>query len=161
MVSGDDSGLGIRAHSLPAGRSADVVAVATAVGMTERLALKVLVIEDDSDVLETLANVLELEGYDPLLARNGREGVALFRMQDPDLVITDLLMPEQEGIETIIEMHRLRPNVKIIAISGGGVRRNMDYLAMAAKLGATAVMAKPFEPAELIGMVASFLSCAG
>ena len=79
--------------------------------MTVCLAIKILVIEDDADVLETLANVLELEGYVPLLAVNGREGMTLFKTQAPKLVVTDLLMPEKEGIETIIEMRRLRPDL--------------------------------------------------
>jgi DNA-binding NtrC family response regulator len=126
--------------------------------MTVCLTTTVLLIEDDADVLETLANVLELEGYVPLLAVNGRDGMALFETWHPALVITDLLMPEQEGLETIIAMRRLRPDAKIIAISGGGLLKNMDFLDMAAKLGATAVMPKPFEPEELVETVERLLS---
>jgi DNA-binding NtrC family response regulator len=126
--------------------------------MTVCLTTTVLLIEDDHDVLETLANVLELEGYVPLLAVNGRDGMALFETRHPALVITDLLMPEQEGLETIIAMRRLRPDAKIIAISGGGLLKNMDFLDMAAKLGATAVMPKPFEPEELVETVERLLS---
>jgi DNA-binding NtrC family response regulator len=126
--------------------------------MTVCLTTTVLLIEDDADVLETLANVLELEGYVPLLAVNGRDGMALFETHHPALVITDLLMPEQEGLETIIAMRRLRPDAKIIAISGGGLLKNMDFLDMASKLGATAVMPKPLEPDELVQTVERLLS---
>jgi DNA-binding NtrC family response regulator len=126
--------------------------------MTVCLATTVLLIEDDVDVRETLANILEQEGYVPLLAVNGRDGMALFETQHPALVITDLLMPEQEGLETIIAMRRLRPDAKIIAISGGGLLKNMDFLDMASKLGATAVMPKPFEPDELVRTVERLLS---
>jgi DNA-binding NtrC family response regulator len=125
--------------------------------MTVFLATKILVIEDDADVLETLAQILEAEGYLPLLAAHGREGYGLFETQEPDLVITDLLMPEQEGLETIIAMRRLRPDAKIIAISGGGLLKNMDFLEMAAKLGATAILPKPFEPDDLVDLVRRLL----
>ena len=129
--------------------------------MTVCLATKVLVIEDDPDVLETLGRVLEREGYIPILATSGRSGIAAFRMQAPALVITDLFMPEGEGIETILEMRRLYPDAKIIAISGGGSLGNMQYLEMAAKLGATAVIPKPFEPERLVDAVGRVLALAG
>jgi DNA-binding NtrC family response regulator len=125
--------------------------------VTVYLATKVLVIEDDADVLETLANILELEGYVPLQAINGREGMSLFQTQAPAVVVTDLFMPEQDGIETIINMRRLRPDAKIIAISGGGDFRNMQYLEMAGKLGATAILPKPFEPDDLVHLVSGLL----
>jgi two-component system, chemotaxis family, chemotaxis protein CheY len=130
----------------------------TANHVTVCLATKVLIIEDDVDVLETLANVLELEGYVPVLATNGRAGIALFQTQAPAVVVTDIFMPEQEGIETIIQMRRLRPDAKIIAISGGGYYRRMEYLEIAAQLGATAIIAKPFEPDELVDTVGRVLS---
>ena len=121
------------------------------------VATKVLVIEDDVDVLETLARILAIAGYEPLLAADGREGIAVFEGQDPALVITDLFMPEREGIETIIEMRRLRADAKIIAISGGGQMGAMEYLEMAEKLGASAVMPKPFEADDLVDAVARLL----
>ena len=121
------------------------------------VATKLLVIEDDVDVLETLARILAIAGYEPLLAADGREGIAVFEGQDPALVITDLFMPEREGIETIIEMRRLRADAKIIAISGGGQMGAMEYLEMAEKLGASAVMPKPFEADDLVDAVARLL----
>jgi DNA-binding NtrC family response regulator len=126
--------------------------------MTDHQATKVLVIEDDADVLETLGRILERAGYQTVLAKNGREGMIMFATQDPALVITDILMPEREGIETIIEMRRARPDAKILAISGGGSWRNMEYLEMAEKLGATAVMPKPLMPDAFVQTVARMLS---
>ena len=133
----------------------------TSPDMTVCLGTKVLVIEDDADVLETLGRVLEREGYLPILATSGRVGMTVFQMEEPALVITDLFMPEGEGIETIIEMRRLHPDAKIIAISGGGSLGNMQYLEMAAKLGATAVIPKPFAPAKLVDAVGRVLASAG
>lgn len=118
---------------------------------------KILVIDDDALVRDLIAHILEIAGYLPVLASNGREGIARFKSDEPALVITDILMPEKEGIETILDIRRLRQDVKIIAISGGGVSGAVEFLDMAAKLGASAAIAKPFKPAALISMVAQLL----
>ena len=119
---------------------------------------KILVIDDDTMVRNTLSAILRHHGYEVELAVNGKQGLAAFRTGAPDLVITDIIMPEKEGIETIIEMRRDRPDAKIIAISGGGRVGNADFLRMAKTLGATAVIAKPFSPQELIGCVKTCLA---
>ncbi|HKO19562.1 MAG TPA: response regulator [Acidobacteriaceae bacterium] len=125
--------------------------------MAVSVADKILIIEDDVDVLETVARVLGGEGYSTVGALNGNQGIAAVQAQHPTLVITDLFMPDKEGIETILELRQLRPDLKIIAISGGGSLRNMEVLEMAGKLGASAILAKPFEPEELLDTVRSVL----
>lgn len=118
---------------------------------------KILVIDDDEVVRMVIVRVLERHGYRVVSAEDGRRGLAVFHAEKPDLVITDMIMPEREGIETIREICRERPDAKIIAISGGGRIGSADFLAMAMKLGATDVLAKPFEPAQLLGCVARCL----
>lgn len=114
---------------------------------------KILVIDDDSLVRRTMSRILEQGGYEVVLAEDGDKGVAKFRSERPDLVITDLIMPEKEGIETIIEMRREDPNARIIAVSGGGRVASMDFLVVANKLGAGQVLRKPFGPSELLDCV--------
>jgi DNA-binding response OmpR family regulator len=114
---------------------------------------KILLIDDDVAVLRTLEIVLGDRGYDVITAKDGVEGMRLFQQNHPDLVITDLIMPEKEGIETIIEMRRGWPDTKIIAISGGGRTHNECFLKMAAGLGAAAVLPKPFMPDELAAKI--------
>ncbi|MCH8237326.1 MAG: response regulator [Proteobacteria bacterium] len=78
---------------------------------------------------------------------------------DPfDLVITDIIMPEKEGVETIVELKQLHPSLKIIAISGGGRTRNMDFLKLAKQFGADSILAKPFSEDELMEHVNACLS---
>ena len=119
---------------------------------------RVLVIDDDILVRRTISRILEDAGYEVALAEDGAKGVAKFRSDRPDLVITDLIMPDQEGIETIIEMLREDPAARIVAVSGGGRLGSMDFLAVAQKLGASEILRKPFEPAELLGCVARALA---
>ena len=114
---------------------------------------KILLIDDDVVVLCTLEIVLGDRGYDVVTAKDGVEGLRLFQENPPDLVITDLVMPEKEGIETIIEMRRERPDTKIIAISGGGRTHDGCFLKMAAELGAAAILPKPFMPDELAAKI--------
>lgn len=117
----------------------------------------ILLIDDDATVRHALKQVLERAGHQVEEAADGIIGVAKFTASRPDLVITDIIMPNQEGIETIIELRRLAPDVAIIAMSGGGRTGNRDFLAMAEKLGAAKMMAKPFRPKELVEAVAQLL----
>ncbi|HYZ39253.1 MAG TPA: response regulator [Stellaceae bacterium] len=119
---------------------------------------KILIIDDDSLVRDTLLRILQRKGYEVLVAADGRHGVQTYRRENPDLVITDLIMPEKEGLETIREIRSTRSDAKIIAISGGARLGNMDYLEMAGKLGASEIIAKPFDPSELITLVSRCLN---
>ena len=112
--------------------------------------MKILVIDDDHLVRYALSKILSSNGYEVVTASDGRRGMVVLRAEHPDAVITDIIMPEQEGIDTIIQIRRERPAVKIIAISGGGRIRNIDFLDMAQSLGANEVLAKPFEVDELL-----------
>jgi len=112
--------------------------------------MKILVIDDDHLVRYALSKILLGAGYEVVTASDGKRGMAVLRAEHPDVVITDIIMPEQEGIDTIIQIRRERPAAKIIAISGGGRIRNIDFLEMAQSLGASDVLAKPFEVDDLL-----------
>jgi CheY-like chemotaxis protein len=114
---------------------------------------KILVIDDDAIVRMTIVQLLEEAGHQVLWAVDGLEGMAVFRGWQPDLVITDIIMPEQEGIQTIEEILKAKPDAKIIATSGGGRIGNTDFLTMAKARGAMAVIPKPFDMEELLGLV--------
>lgn len=118
---------------------------------------RILLIDDDETVRYALKQVEERAGHQVEEASDGQVGVEKFEVHKPDLVITDIIMPNQEGIETIIKLRRLAPEVVIIAMSGGGRTGNRDFLTMAEKLGAAKVIAKPFRPKELVEAVAALL----
>jgi two-component system, chemotaxis family, chemotaxis protein CheY len=111
--------------------------------------MRVLLVDDDQAVRESIALVLTGAGFTVEEAGNGMEAMRRLGEQVPDLVVTDILMPQKEGIECIREIRGLAPNVPVIAMSGGGGGQ-ADYLRMAALLGAAAVLAKPFDPMELV-----------
>jgi CheY-like chemotaxis protein len=106
----------------------------------------ILVIDDDADTRALLEETLRSAGYETVLAADGKEGLDQFRTKPMDLVITDLFMPNQEGLETIRQLHRHFPTVPIIAISGNPLATAM--LSVAIKVGAVAVLQKPFSPNE-------------
>jgi CheY-like chemotaxis protein len=114
---------------------------------------KILVIDDDALVRKSIVHLLEDGGYTVLSAEDGLRGMAMFRSEQPDLVITDIIMPEQEGIQTIPEMRKAKPDAKIIAISGSGSIGNIDFLRIAQHLGASDAVAKPFDPDDLLKRV--------
>jgi DNA-binding response OmpR family regulator len=118
----------------------------------------VLIIEDEADIRTLYKRILEHAGYEVIEAADGQAGTAAFRRHHPDLVITDIIMPDKEGIETIMELTRDFSGVKIIAISGGG--ETMDSavcLQLAKRLGASATLAKPFGQKELLDAVRAIL----
>jgi CheY-like chemotaxis protein len=119
---------------------------------------RILVVEDDVPFREMLRKTLERAGYEVQEAQNGNGALELYRQQPSDLIIMDLVMPEKEGIETILEFRRLNPALKIIAISGGGEMNPKVTLAMAQKLGARRTLAKPFATQELLGAIADVLA---
>ena len=116
---------------------------------------RILVIDDDEQMRTLLAKAMEWAGFEVITADNGRRGQLLFEEQPADLVITDLIMPEQEGLETIRSLKRIHPRVRIIAISGGGSAGGLDYLTVARSLGARYTFAKPVDRQELLGAIAS------
>jgi DNA-binding response OmpR family regulator len=118
---------------------------------------RILVIDDDPAICRLITRTLAGSGHDVIEAHDGEEGLNLFRAQPPDLVVTDILMPKQEGIMTIIEMRREAPSLAIIAMSGSGQFNGMNYLDYARKLGAGAMLPKPFRPAELKALVDKML----
>jgi PAS domain S-box-containing protein len=118
----------------------------------------ILVIDDDDQFRGMLRETLEHAGYDVADAPNGKEGIRLYRENPADLVITDIIMPEKEGIETIRELKRDFPEVKIIAISGGGRIGPDSYLKMAKGLGAQRTLTKPLERDELLKTVRELIN---
>ena len=119
---------------------------------------RILVIEDDDQTRHMLAEMMRRAGYEVLEAPDGRVGVELFRTERVDLVITDILMPEKDGLETIRDMKRESPDVRIIAISGGGRTGLLDFLPVARRLGANRTFAKPTDRRELLSAVAEELA---
>ncbi len=123
---------------------------------TSSKATKILVVDDESLIREILRQALSMEGYEVVTAANGNEAMKLFNAENFDLVITDLMMPEKEGIETIQEMKLLAPDLKIIAMSG---RQGIgSFLNVAKYLGASAILAKPFEHSVLSATIREVLS---
>ncbi len=118
---------------------------------------RILVIDDDTELRELLVRVLESAGYETSQATNGVEGVRAVESEPPDLVLTDIVMPEQEGIETILQLRASHADLPVIAMSGGTRFGSGDYLKIAERLGASVTLAKPFAPADLMAAVSRLL----
>jgi CheY-like chemotaxis protein len=118
---------------------------------------RVLVIDDDAEIRKLIRAMLAELQAEVIEADNGEAGIAALAAQPADLVITDLLMPTKDGVETIIEIRRRFPDTKVIAMSGGGRVRDMSFLDFAGKVGATATLAKPFRKADLQSLVTKLL----
>lgn len=118
---------------------------------------RVLVIDDDALVRSTIRRLLERADCTVFEARHGADGLSLIAGQPVDLVITDILMPEKEGIETILELRQNYPTLPIVATSGGDRTGNNEFLEMARMLGADRVLPKPFRSRELLDMVGEIL----
>jgi len=116
---------------------------------------EILIIDDDRQMRRLLIRILKGAGHTVREADNGRSGIELFRRQRPALVISDIVMPDMEGIETIQTLRRDGPTVPIIAISGGS---GPNYLRMSIELGATAALEKPFAADELLALVEQLLA---
>ena len=119
---------------------------------------RILLIEDDEPLRDTLRKTFVRAGYEVDDAPNGTAALQAYRRQRSDVVITDIVMPVKEGLETISELRRLAPDAKIIAISGGAIGSADDYLVMARHLGASRILAKPFSGDEILAMVADVLA---
>ncbi len=118
----------------------------------------ILLIDDEDIFREVLATALQHEGHTVRQAGDGMVGLKLFHEKPADLVITDIVMPEKEGLDTIRDLHRDFPAARIIAMSGGLAHDSRLYLHMAEKFGAAAVLAKPFSLADLHRTVATVLA---
>ena len=118
---------------------------------------RILIIEDDSDFRKMLSIMLTQAGYETLEAANGVEGLESYNKEQFDLVITDIFMPEKEGTQTIMELKEKNPDVKIIAISGGGTRQKLDYLDWMKEFGAAKTFEKPFVSKDFLAAIAELL----
>ena len=118
---------------------------------------KILVLDDEPSILLMIKKMLEKEGHEVDVALNGIEGMEIFEENKPDMVITDIIMPGKEGLETILELRKNYPELKIIAISGGGRIGPQGYLPSAKYLGADMVFQKPLVQKEFIMAVSLLL----
>ena len=114
---------------------------------------RILVIDDDDQIRRMLRMMLEMKGHEVLEANNGKEGLRLHRATHPELAITDMLMPEMDGVELMLALRREAPRLKIIAMSGGGRYKQAEALDMAEPLGAFATIAKPFSFEAMLDLV--------
>ncbi|MBU1387826.1 MAG: response regulator [Proteobacteria bacterium] len=119
---------------------------------------KVLIIEDEISVRTFFKTMIEKNGYQVFEAADGKQGIRIYKENLPDLVITDLIMPEKEGIETIKDLKALNPDARIIAISGGGINDPKIYLNLAAKLGTICTFVKPVDNEILLSTIKKILS---
>jgi DNA-binding response OmpR family regulator len=118
---------------------------------------RIILLEDSNSLRGILKKTLEYEGHEVLEAQDGKAGERLYREGCPELVITDIVMPNKDGIETIIELRRDFPGIKILAISGGGRLGSELYLDMAKSLGAHDILGKPFKQKDLVESVRKLL----
>lgn len=118
---------------------------------------QILIIDDEKIMRQFFRRLLENEGYDVIEAKNGNEGIEQYQKNKVSLVVTDLIMPEKEGIETIKELKKLFPEVKIIAISGGGLTDPDIYLKIAGKLGAIETFNKPIDKEKFLSRIKELL----
>lgn len=120
--------------------------------------MRILIIDDDEQIRIILKQLMEWAGYEVMAAENGKVAMDIQREKPADLVITDLIMPEQEGLETISRLRKEFKDIKIIAISGGGRIGPEAYLPAALELGADRVFTKPFEIETVLGAVKELLA---
>jgi DNA-binding NtrC family response regulator len=112
--------------------------------------MRVLLIEDEPMVRKIVRKMLQRAGHDVVDAENGRAGFELLERTAVDLIVTDIIMPEVEGIEVLTTVRRRHPSIAVIAMSGGGRMGNIDFLDVAKKLGAAATLQKPFTCGSLL-----------
>jgi DNA-binding NtrC family response regulator len=121
--------------------------------MASPLGQRIMVVDDDASIRRTLQLLLTRAGYEVIQASDGSEAVRLWRDRGADLVITDLHMPQKDGIETIIELLSHTPGIRIIAMSGGGQTKRLDLLGNVTLLGSVLTIEKPFTLTEMMTMV--------
>jgi CheY-like chemotaxis protein len=118
----------------------------------------ILIVEDDKELREMLKVSLIRHKYSVYEASHGKDAISHFKPSIIDLVVTDLIMPEEDGLKVIMKLRELKPKLKIIAISGGGKAGPGSYLKLAKALGADAVFSKPFSINDLISKIEDLLS---
>ena len=117
----------------------------------------ILLIEDDNELREMLKVALVRNNYTVLEAENGKEAIIHFKPGVTDLIVTDLIMPEEDGLKVIMKIREIKPGIKIIAISGGGKAGPGSYLNIAKALGADAIYSKPFSVGDLVTKIEELL----
>ena len=117
----------------------------------------ILIIDDEPQIRSMLKLMLERDGHEVAEAPDGVEGIKIYRQKPADLIITDLIMPNKDGIGMIIELKKEFPNVKIIAMSGGGLNKPEGYLKGAKKLGAACTLTKPIDRDEMLRAIKDVL----
>ena len=118
----------------------------------------ILVVDDDDDLRPLLVGVLQAAGYQTLEASNGVLGLRLLRQQKVDLLVTDLVMPEKEGLELIMDVRAQFPGLRVVAISGGVWSSKQSFLPVAKKLGADRAMSKPFTIEQFLTTIEEVLA---
>ena len=118
----------------------------------------ILIIDDDPMIRNLLSQFFALEGYTTAGAENGKVGLKMYQDHPADLIVTDMLMPEMDGIETILAIRKENPDAKIIAISGGGINPSENYLVLAEHLGANRTFTKPVERKKIVSAANELLS---
>ena len=117
----------------------------------------ILIIDDEPQIRSMLKLMLERDGYEVAEAPDGIEGIRVFRQNPAELIITDLIMPNKDGIGLIIDLKKEFPNLKIIAMSGGGLNKPEGYLKGAKKLGAACTLTKPIDRGEMLRAIKDVL----
>jgi len=118
---------------------------------------RILIIDDEPQIRSMLKLMLERDGYEVVEAPDGVAGIKVYRQNPADLIITDLIMPNKDGIGMIIDLKKEFPQVKIIAMSGGGLNKPDGYLKGAKKLGAAYTLTKPIDREEMLRVVKDIL----
>ena len=114
---------------------------------------RILLIDDNEEMRSMLGQMIREAGFDVVLAANGNEGIAQYRSAPADLIITDIIMPEKGGLQTIVEIRRDYPKARVIAMSGGFKSHSDDHGALAKIMGVDRILAKPFSRDDLLGAV--------
>jgi DNA-binding response OmpR family regulator len=120
--------------------------------------VNIVLIDDDDDLREMVKFLLQREGYKVFATGDGNLGIKWVKEENPALLITDILMPDKEGLEIINELRQSGSDLKILAVSGGGVIEASHYLSLANGLGADKVLAKPFHNSDLLKAIKELVS---
>jgi DNA-binding response OmpR family regulator len=117
----------------------------------------VLIVDDEDSITELLGKIVEMSGHRCSVANDGDKAIAFCRRSEPNVAIVDILMPNKGGLETIVELKRDHPRLKIVAVSGGGYDSPKPLLKWAAKMGADRVFGKPFAAMDVMSSVSDLL----